>query len=183
MFFHLRCWVWHFGKLKLVMDLPKMWDLQLFWLFLQWIPHTGKYLCCLIFIEFRDRLWSAKIKICEIYSNSVGYESNQDKSTIVLTEFLLCSFVIVGLGELDVMYNVGSSLLPHCRCDDNKSVVISFVCLIIKLKISVVVSFVCLIINTFSMPLSEMRCEIINSIPQTQCKQQLNTTSSHAAAN
>ena len=44
-----------------------------------------------------------KIKIREIYSNSVGYESKQDKSTIVLTEFLLCSFVIVGLGELDVM--------------------------------------------------------------------------------
>ena len=55
---------------------------------------------------------------------------------IMVTEFSLCSSVTMGLDELDggklLFCSVGSSLIPHCRRDDNKNVVISFVCLIIN---------------------------------------------------
>ena len=75
----------------------------------------------------------------------------------MLTKFSLCSSVTVGLGKLDggklLFCSVGSSLLPRCRCDDNKK--------------NVVLSFVCLIINIFSVALSKLIYETINSMQTT----------------
>ena len=47
---NVRYWIWNFGKLQLLVDMPKMWSFELSWLFfsvnsLNWEINTDLHLC------------------------------------------------------------------------------------------------------------------------------------------